>query len=342
MRPPRRREPLPGLFRLVLPLPFPGLDRVNAYLLTGPEGATLVDCGIFDPSEEGDHGWDALVGSLEVCDVTVADIRRLVITHTHIDHYGMAARMAERSGCEVWMHEAARFDLEFYRDPQETIARLRKTFAEHGVGPPEVEELTAFEDWSPFISGVVDAGTWLEGGEEIAVGTRTWQVVHTPGHSSSHICLWAAEERALISGDHLLASITPHIDFRRGETDDPLREFLSSLDKIEALEPDLVLPGHGRPFDDGAGRAWVIARHHDRRLGSILQVIRHEPRTADEITDAIFGTTLLNFQRRLALGEALAHLIYLMKRGEIERIDREDGTFAFRKVDRRAKDRGDA
>jgi len=309
--------------------------------LTEPDGATLVDCGIFAPSEEDDHGWDALVRSLEVCDVAVEDVSRLVITHTHIDHYGMAARMVERSGCELWMHKAAKFDLGFYRNPQDTIARLRKTFAEHGVGPTEVQELTAFEDWSPFISGVVDAGTWLEGGEEIAAGSRTWQVIHTPGHSSSHICLWAPEERALLSGDHLLAAITPHIDFRRGETDDPLGEFLASLDKIEALDPALVLPGHGRPFDDGGGRARVIARHHDRRLGSILQVIRHEPRSADEITDEIFGTTLLNFQRRLALGEALAHLVYLMERGEIERIEREDGTFAFKKADRRARDRGD-
>ena len=332
---------MPGVFRLVLPLPFPGLDRVNAYLLTEPDGATLVDCGIFAPSEEDDHGWDALVRSLEVCDVAVEDVSRLVITHTHIDHYGMAARMVERSGCELWMHKAAEFDLGFYRNPQDTIARLRKTFAEHGVGPTEVQELTAFEDWSPFISGVVDADTWFEGGEEIAAGSRTWQVIHTPGHSSSHICLWAPEERALLSGDHLLAAITPHIDFRRGETDDPLGEFLASLDKIEALDPALVLPGHGRPFDDGGGRARVIARHHDRRLGSILQVIRHEPRSADEITDEIFGTTLLNFQRRLALGEALAHLVYLMERGEIERIEREDGTFAFKKADRRARDRGD-
>lgn len=332
---------MPGVFRLVLPLPFPGLDRVNAYLLTEPGGATLVDCGIFAPSEDDDHGWDALVRSLEVCDVAVEDVRRLVITHTHIDHYGMAARMVERSGCELWMHKAAEFDLGFYRNPQDTIARLRKTFAEHGVGPTEVQELTAFEDWSPFISGVVDAGTWLEGGEEIVAGSRTWQVIHTPGHSSSHICLWAPEERALLSGDHLLAAITPHIDFRRGETDDPLGEFLASLDKIEALDPALVLPGHGRPFDDGGGRARVIARHHDRRLGSILQVIRHEPRSADEITDEIFGTTLLNFQRRLALGEALAHLVYLMERGEIERIERDDGTFAFKKADRRARERGD-
>jgi hypothetical protein len=94
-----------------------------------------------------------------------------------------------------------------------------------------------------------------------------------------------------------------------------------------------VLPGHGRPFEDGAERARVIERHHHRRLGSILQVIKRSPRTAEEITDEVFGGALLNFQRRLALGEALAHLAYLRKRGEVERMD-EDGTYKYVKKGR--------
>jgi glyoxylase-like metal-dependent hydrolase (beta-lactamase superfamily II) len=160
-------------------------------------------------------------------------------------------------------------------------------------------------------------------------------MIATPGHSPSHVCLWDASERLLISGDHLLPTITPHIDYRRGEDEDPLGQFLDSLDRIEELDPALVLPGHGRPFTDGAARARVVARHHDRRLGSILQVVRNEPHTADEITDEVFGNTLLNFQRRLAIGEALAHLAYLWKRGEIERFTDDDGAYRYRKVRRR-------
>jgi glyoxylase-like metal-dependent hydrolase (beta-lactamase superfamily II) len=147
--------------------------------------------------------------------------------------------------------------------------------------------------------------------------------------------LWSSSDRILISGDHLLPTITPHIDFRRGESSDPLGEFLDSLKTIERLDPALVLPGHGRPFEDGAERARANARHHDRRLGSILQVIRHEPHTASEITNEIFGTALLNFERRLALGEALAHIAYLVRSGEIERVERDDGTYLYRKVSRR-------
>ncbi len=103
----RRREPAPGVFRLVLPLPFPGLDRVNAYLLVDDDGATLVDCGMHLPDDENENGWGYLVESLEVCGVTLSAIDRLVVTHPHIDHYGLAGRLVDETDCELWMHEAA-------------------------------------------------------------------------------------------------------------------------------------------------------------------------------------------------------------------------------------------
>jgi glyoxylase-like metal-dependent hydrolase (beta-lactamase superfamily II) len=333
----RRREPAKDVFRLVLPLPFPGLHRVNAYVLADADGATLVDCGIHDPAPERDHGWEDLVEALAACDLRPQDVGRLVITHPHIDHYGMAARFVEETGCELWMHEMAQPELQLYRDPAAAAERLRTMLSDHGVGEEEVDELTAFEDWRSFVSGVVDATKWLRGGESFSAGERTWEIVYTPGHSVAHVCPWTAEGRLLISGDHLLPTITPHIDFKRGD-EDPLGEFLASLERVETLEPALVLPGHGHPFEDGATRARVVLRHHDRRLGSILQVIRREPRTASEITNEIFGTTLLHFERRLALGEALAHLAYLRKRGEVERIARDDGTFVYKKAGRARTD----
>jgi glyoxylase-like metal-dependent hydrolase (beta-lactamase superfamily II) len=331
----RRREPAPGVFRLVLPLPFPGLDRVNAYLLAGGGDTTLVDCGIYFPDESDDHGWADIEASLEAAGFAVTDVKKLVVTHSHIDHYGMAAMFVERSGCELLMHGSVTEDIAAYRDPEGTRQRLRELFRDHGVDPEEVEELTKFEDWRGFVSGLVEPDVKLDGGEEIEIGARTWEVVYTPGHSRSHICLWSAADQMLISGDHLLPTITPHIDFRRGAEDDPLGDFLSSLAAVERLGPSLVLPGHGRPFEEGAERARIIARHHDRRLGAILQTIRHEPRSASEITDEIFGTTLLNFERRLALGEALAHLRYLVKHEEIVRSEREDGTWVYLKKSRR-------
>ncbi|MBW3593996.1 MAG: MBL fold metallo-hydrolase [Actinobacteria bacterium] len=337
----RRREPAPGVFRLVLPLPFPGLDRVNAYLLAGGIDTTLVDCGIYYPDEEDDHGWADVEAAIGACGMAVTDIKRLIVTHSHIDHYGMAATFVERAGCDLWMHDAVDDDLAAYRDPEGTRSRLRELFREHGVEPEEVDELVRFEDWRGFVSGLVEPDVKVSGSEEVEIGPRTWQFVYTPGHSRSHICLASLGDGLLISGDHLLPTITPHIDYRRGAEDDPLGDFLKSLDVVEKLDPRLVLPGHGRPFEEGAERARIVARHHDRRLGAILQIVRHEPHTADEITDQIFGTTLLNFERRLALGEALAHIRYLARRGEIVRTQRDDGTFVYQKASRRRRDEDD-
>ena len=331
----RRREPAPGVFRLVLPLPFPGLDAVNAYLLTGDDGTTLVDCGIRNPQPDGDHGWDEVLRAFETAGASVGRVARLVVTHTHIDHYGMAARILDETGCELWMHRVADEDLDLYRDPSSRAESLRELLADHGAGPNELDDLTQFEDWRPFVSGVVEATHPCDGGETFSAGGRDWTVVYTPGHARSHICLWSAADGLLVSGDHLLPTITPHIDFERGGEEDPLGEFLESLEKVEDLDPQMVLPGHGRPFLEGAERARIIARHHDRRLGNILQVIRREPRSASDIVDEVFGSELLHFERRLALGEALAHLAYLRKREEVERLEDDDGTFLYKKVSRR-------
>ncbi|MFN2526547.1 MAG: MBL fold metallo-hydrolase [Actinomycetota bacterium] len=329
----RRREPAPGVFRLILPLPFPELRRVNAYLLADSDGPTLIDCGIHNPDADREHGWLDLVEALAACDADVQQIKRLVVTHTHIDHYGLAARIVSETGCDLWMHGDSSLDLDIYRAPEDAARRVADMLADHGVQGEELKELTAFEDWRPFISGVVEATRPLAGGETFVVGDREWSILATPGHSRSHICVWSPSDGLLASGDHLLPTITPHIDFVRGGEADPLGDFLASLEKVEDLDAQLVLPGHGHPFDEGAERARIVARHHDRRLGAILQVIRHEPRTATQITDEIFGTTLLHFERRLALGEALAHLVYLRRRGEIEREER-DGTFVYKKVRR--------
>ncbi|HWL65397.1 MAG TPA: MBL fold metallo-hydrolase [Actinomycetota bacterium] len=330
----RRREPAPGIFRLVLPLPVPELDRVNAYLLVGDE-PILVDCGMYSPDEAKDHGWSEIEAAFAAHGMSPGDVKHLLITHPHIDHYGMAGRFVAETGCDLWMHQEAESDLEMYRNPRAVVDQLRAMFKDHGVSGDALDELLEYEDVRILISDVIEPDRALKGGERFKVGDREWEVVFTPGHSRAHVCPWSADDRILISGDHLLPTITPHIDFKRGEDEDPLGDFLESLAKVERLDPSLVLPGHGHPFEEGAERARIIERHHDRRLGSIVQVIRNEPQTAEQITNEIFGTELLHFQKRLALGEALAHLAYLRQRGEVERIKNQDGVYVYKKVSRK-------
>jgi glyoxylase-like metal-dependent hydrolase (beta-lactamase superfamily II) len=313
-----------------MPLPFQGLDRVNAYALSDDDGGiTLVDCGIFNEGSEAGPLEDALRPSGRA----LVDVQRLVITHPHPDHYGLAGLLVEKTGCELWMHSEARADLEVYRDPEAAANRISAAFGRHGLATSELSDLHAYENWRPFISGVVEASRWLEDGETLAAGGRDWEVVHTPGHERAHICLWSASDLVLVSGDTLLGSITPHVDHRGELGPDPLRDFLASLSRLEELDPSLVLPGHGRPFDSGAERARTISAHHQRRLGSFLQVIRHRALSAAEVAQEVFGPELLNFERRLALGETIAHLEYLRLRSEAE-LSEEDGVYLYAKAKR--------
>jgi glyoxylase-like metal-dependent hydrolase (beta-lactamase superfamily II) len=290
---------------------------------------------MFLPDEDG-QGWAEIEAALGACGHEPSDVTRLIITHTHIDHYGMAGRFLAETNCELLAHTAADSDIDLYRRPEERTRRLRELFADHGVSAAELAELTQFEDWSRFVSNVVEPTSHVADGDMIAVGDRGWRVVFTPGHSANHICLWSEADRLLITGDHLLPTITPHIDYERRADADPLADFLDSLATVEKLDPAISLPGHGSPFEEGAERARIVARHHDRRLGSILQVVRREAHTAEEITQEIFGATLLNFQKRLALGEALAHIRYLSRRGEIERVRGDGGTWRYTKASRGA------
>jgi glyoxylase-like metal-dependent hydrolase (beta-lactamase superfamily II) len=306
---------------------------VNAYLLGGPE-ATLVDSGIRDPARASEESWSALREALGACDVDPRTVERLIVTHPHADHYGMEARFVEETGAELWMHRDAGRELSAYEDPSTRATRLRDAL---GSDPAEkLGGLVEDDDWRPYVSGIEQPSHRVRDQDRFVAGEREWTVMHTPGHSRSHVCLWSEADALLVSGDHLLGSITPHVEAGL-EAEDPLGDYMTSLERVEKLGARLVLPGHGRPFEGGAERARATLRHHDRRLGAILQVIRRGPRALDEITIEIFGGDLSGTEWRLALGEALAHLDYLERRREVDRFRRDDGKLAWRRLHRGGK-----
>jgi glyoxylase-like metal-dependent hydrolase (beta-lactamase superfamily II) len=161
------------------------------------------------------------------------------------------------------------------------------------------------------------------------IGGRAWEVVHTPGHSFGHVCLFSHDAGVLFSGDHLLPGVTPPVTFERGFDADPLRSYLSSLQRIAERDPRLVLPGHGRPFGDCARRIEAITRHKTRRVEAILGAVRERPRTVVEIADELFASATLRHERNFALAEALAHVAYLRGSGLVERRIRPDGVYEW-------------
>ena len=255
---------------------------------------------------------------------------RLVITHAHIDHYGLAGRLMELTGAELAMHAMTDLDCEKYRHPDTARARRRDTYADHGVSETERTDLADhLTRWLPYLYSVVEASRRLRGGEELVIGGDRWEVVHTPGHSLGHVCLWSPARRVLLSGDHLLPGITPPVMFERGFDADPLRSYLDSLRRIADRRPELVYPGHGRPFGEAAGRIDAIVRNKVRRLERIHRAIEERPCTVTDLADRLVSKAVLAHQRQLAISETLAHIAYLRWSGAVERRTRPDGVYEW-------------
>jgi glyoxylase-like metal-dependent hydrolase (beta-lactamase superfamily II) len=325
-----------GVHRLALPLGIHGVPTVSAYLLHGNDGDTLVDCGIAvadggDRGAEDADGASALAGALRAAGSALERLERLIVTHAHIDHFGLAGEVVRRSGGELWMHRRTDLDLAKYADPDEAVDRRALMLADHGLYGPELTETSeGLRDWLPVMPSVGRPTTLLEGGERFAVGGRDWQVVHTPGHSPGHVCLWNPAERLLCSGDHLLQVVSPPVTFERGFETDPMGSYLESLDRVRELEPDLVLPGHGPPFRDGARRAEAIAAGKRRRLAQVRDLVESRPRAVTELLEELFGAAALTgAQRHFAMAEILAYLAYHEVRGTLHRTRRPDGVFLW-------------
>jgi glyoxylase-like metal-dependent hydrolase (beta-lactamase superfamily II) len=318
-----------AITRIPLPVGVHGVESTNVYAIADGDKVTLVDCGVWR-SDTADGGLQALESGLRGAGYALADVARIVVTHAHIDHYGLAGQLMERTGAELWMHALTDLDCEKYRHPDTAVARRRDTYADHGL-PPTDEAAVAYglRNWLPYLHSVVEATTRLRGGEHLPIGGRAWEVVHTPGHSVGHVCLYSPDLGVLLSGDHLLPGVTPPVTFERGFDPDPMRSYLDSLDKISDRAPRTVLPGHGTPFTDCDRRIDAIRRNKARRLAAIRERIEERPRSVVEIGELVFTRTMLDYQRSFAMAETLAHIAYLRHDGLVERRIRPDGIYEW-------------
>ena len=233
-----------GVYRLRLPLPWPGVPHCNAWAVSAGDGFVLFDTGMHQPGSMAD-----LERALEMCGLRLADTKLVVCTHAHSDHCGQAATIVEQVGCELWMHPSHELMTRMVEDPQAVLARRLEVARQSGV--PE-EALRRYEAQrgtpEPGIAGPIAPDRELVSGVSVESDLGEWVVYETPGHSPSHVCLFQPERRLLISGDHLLGRISLYFEF--GYSPNPVGEFLSSLDVVERLGARLCLAGHGRTFTD--------------------------------------------------------------------------------------------
>lgn len=315
-----------GVFRLALPLGIHGVPSLSAYLLADDGGDTLVDCGV----AAGGDPLRPLADALADCGSSFDRLARVVVTHAHIDHFGLAGEVVRRSDADLWLHTSAERDLKKYADPEDAVDRRMVMLADHGLyGELLTETSTGLRDWMPVMPSIGRPTRWLRGGESFSAVGRAWHVLHTPGHSAGHVCLWQPRDQLLCSGDHLLKEVSPPVTFERGFDPDPMGSYLDSLRRVRDLEPLLVLPGHGEPFVDGARRALGIERGKLRRLDQVLSLISRRGRTVTELTDDLFSFPLTAPQRHFVMAEILAYLAYHEKRGRAVRRRRADGIFVW-------------
>ncbi len=311
----RGERVLPGVWRLRLPLPWPGVPHCNAWALAAGDGIVLVDCGMHEPGSMG-H----LERALAQVNLNLDLVRLLVCTHAHSDHYGNAATIVERTGCELWMHPNHDHMLKAARDPEAAFDRRIEVALQSGVPEEPLRRYSEARRGTGFgIAGIIEPNRNLVPGIEVHTDLGTWQVYETPGHAPSHVCLYQEERRILISGDHLLGRVSLYYDY--GYSPDPAGEFLHSLDLVQELDARLCLSGHGRTFTDVQAHINANRTLVRDRLARVEEVVRTEPGlTAYEIIPEVYGAAITPFNANWWLSETLAYLRHLEVTERLERV----------------------
>lgn len=304
---------VPGLMWLRMPLPFSGLNHINLWALEEPSGWTLIDTGMQTPDTAA-YWQQAFAGSLARRPAT-----RVICTHMHPDHVGMAGWLTRQYDCRLWMtrleyltcrvlvadtgREAPPDGLRFYRAAGWDADALAAYGARFGAFGKAVHALP-------------DSYRRIVDGEELLIGDRTWRAVIGRGHSPEHLCLHSAELRVLISGDQVLPRITSNVSVFPTEPDaNPLQDWLESLASIAQRVPDdvLVLPAHNEPFHGLHARLAALINGHEQRLASMHEELA-TPRRAVDVFGVLFRRRVAADMLTMATGESVAHLNCLIAR----------------------------
>ena len=301
----RGERVLPGLWRLRLPLPWPGVPHCNAWAIASGPGIVLVDTGMHEPGSLAQ-----LERAMDQVNLRLEQVRLLACTHAHSDHWGQAAPIMERAGCELWMHPNHAHATTSAGDPQAALARRLEVGRQSGVPPQALAEYAErAKDIPSGVARVVEPDHALVDGVTIETDLGVWTAYETPGHAPSHVCLFQAERRLLISGDHVLGRISLFYDY--GYSPDPVGEFLDSLDTVDALDARLALSGHGKPFVDVHGHIEGNRRLVAERLEAVLTAVGDEPKTALQILPEVYSQPVNIRNATWFLSETLCYLRHL-------------------------------
>jgi glyoxylase-like metal-dependent hydrolase (beta-lactamase superfamily II) len=314
------QEIVRGVYRLRMPLPF-RLNHINLYLLEDPDGWTLVDCGLNTP--ETMAAWQNVLDNF----LGGKPMQRIVVTHLHPDHIGLAHWLSERTGAPVCMTPLEwQFAQDLFALPLVDPQRLESHYRHLGLVDPYLQNtIRQAGGYRRLVKELPRKVSFLYEHEILDIGGRHWRILLGRGHSPACACLWDESEQLLLVGDHVLPSITPNINLQSIGPGNPLDDFLTSLGTFRNLPCDLALPAHGLPLKGFRERIDELLRHHAVRLDR-LQSACTSPLTAAECLPVLFGGEIPEQQYHFAIGEAGAHLVYLAERGSL----RQQGELPWR------------
>jgi glyoxylase-like metal-dependent hydrolase (beta-lactamase superfamily II) len=316
-----------GLYQIRLPIPIQSLGSVFVYFAHDGHDNLLIDTGW-----NTEEAYQALEAALYEIGFSVRDLKKVLISHLHPDHFGLADRIKKESpDCILMMHRRDAEDLlGGARDRQGFLSALEKFLKENGATSEILQEMMSpTSSWARFSIPGKKPDLLLAGGENIKLGKRfDFEIISTPGHTKGSVCALDHRSKIFFSGDTVLPTITPNVSLNPLYNDDPLGDYLESLESLKVIRPANVLPSHEHVFENLTKRIGEIEKHHSERLNDTVMVLsqKRKPASGYEIASKLHWYAgswekLSAWEKRAAEMETLAHLEYLRRRKRIVRIE---------------------
>lgn len=312
----------PNIYLLKVPIPDNPLEYLNAYLIKTSEGSLLIDTGW-----NTDEAFASLTDQIKSIGIGWDDIRYIVITHAHPDHFGLVGRLVKHTKAKIIMHELENALVhQRFLEIDDLVKEMGYWLRLNGV-PESTRPILQRSSLSQLgYVAVAKPDMVVQGGEHIQLGDFDLEVIWTPGHSQGHICLYEPNRRILFSGDHVLAQITPNVSMHVQTISNPLADYMSTLKSVSKLPVEIVLPAHGEVLSNLTERVEEIKQHHRDRNHEIIETLSNGAKNAYEVSSGLTWSTggvswsdLPDHTKRAAVTETISHLELLFAQGRIEK-----------------------